>query len=141
MAAMHVEGRRQARLGEAFGGNAGASAWKPQEHTTLGTPPLPSDRVSGSAIAGGKLRVEHRKMAFTSSGASVCGRGDRPRSEKIIGRSMSVFRERFAGGGVFLCLLRAFLLFHQPACQQGRGVFFRPKVQERANLFAQIDGF
>jgi hypothetical protein len=67
MAAMLVEGRRQARLGEAFGGNAEASAWRPQEHTTLGTPPLRSDLVSGSAIAGSKLRVEHRKMTFTAS--------------------------------------------------------------------------
>lgn len=139
-AAMLVAGRQQARLCEAFNKNAGAREWKPLEHMTLGTPPGPSDRGFVSARASGKLRIERRKIAFTSSGAAVCGRRDRPIRKKVIGHGMSVFRERFAGGSVFLRLLRAFPLFHQPARQHGRGIFLHPEVEKRANFLAEIGG-
>ena len=139
-AAMLFEGERQARHCEALNGNAGEREWELPDRTALGTTPGLGDRGVVSEIASEKLLFEHRKIAFTSSGSSVCGRRDRPIRKNIIGRSMSVFQERFAGNSIFLHLLRAFLLFHQPACQHGRGVLLRPKVQKRANLLAQVGG-
>jgi hypothetical protein len=82
-AAVLVEGGRQARLCEAFDRNAGARGWKPLGRMTLGTPPGPSDLVFVSAGAGCKPRMERRKMAFTLSGASVCGRRGRAIRKKI----------------------------------------------------------
>ncbi len=137
-AAMLVEGRRQARVCEAFGGNARTRESERLGHTTLGTPPGPNDRGFVIAIASVKLQIKHRKIAFTSSGASVCGRRDRPIRKKVIGHGMSVFRESFKRRRVFLCLLRAFPLLHQPARQHGRGIFLHPKVEKRANLLAEI---
>ena len=139
-AAMLFEGERQARHCEASEENAGSSWWELLARTTLATPPGPTDRGVVSGIASGKLQFGHRIMAFTSGGASVRGRRVRPFRKKIIGRGISVFRERFTRGSVFLRLLGAFLLFHQPACQQGRGVLFGPKVQKRANFLAEIGG-
>ena len=139
-AAMLVEGRRQARLCEAFDRNAGARGWKPLGRMTLGTPPGPSDLVFLSAGTGCKPRMERRKMAFTLSGASVCGRRGRAIRKKIIGHGMSASRERFSRGNVFLPLLRAFPLLHQPAGQHGRGILVHPKVEKRANLLAEIGG-
>ncbi len=135
---MLVEERRQARLGEALHWNAGARAREPLEHLTRGARPGLSDRGFVIARASGKLWIEHRKIAFTSSGASVCGRRDRPIRKKVIGHGMSVFRESFKRRRVFLCLLRAFPLLHQPARQHGRGIFLHPKVEKRANLLAEI---
>ena len=107
-AAMLVEGRRHARLCEAFDRNAGAREWKTLGRMTLGTPPRPSDRIFLGARAGCKVRMERRKMAFTSSGASVCGRRDRSIRKKFIGHGMSASRERPSRGTVLLPLLRAF---------------------------------
>ncbi len=134
------EGRRHARLYEALSENAGAREGKPPGHMALGTPPGPSDRGFGSGIASGKLWIERRKIAITSSWAAICGRGDRPIRKKVIGHGRSVLRERFTGANVFLHLLRAFPLLHQPARQHGRGIFFHPLVEKRANLLAEIGG-
>ncbi len=103
--------RCQARLCEALERNAGANEWKPLGRMTLGTPPGPSDRSFADARAGCKLRMERRKMAFTSSRASVCGRRDRSIRKKIIGHATSTSGERFRGD-VLLPLLRAFPLLH-----------------------------
>ena len=139
-AAMLVEGRRQARLCKAFNWNAGAREWKPLGRMTMGTPPRPSGLVFVGAGAGCKLRMGRRKMAFTSRGASVCGRGGRPIRKKVIGHGMSASRERFGRGNVLLPLLRAFPLLHQPAGQHGCGILVHPKVEKRANLLAEIGG-
>jgi hypothetical protein len=139
-AAMLVEGRRQARLFEAFNRNAWAREWKPPGRMTLGTPPRPSDWVFVSAKAGCKLQMERRKMAFTSTGASVCGRPDRSIRKKIIGHYMSVSGERFSRENVLLPLLRALPLLHQPAGHHGCGILLHPKVEKCANLLAEIGG-
>jgi hypothetical protein len=137
-AAMLVEGGRQARLCEAFNWNAGAREWKPLGRITLGAPPGPSDRVFVSAGAGCKVEMERRKMAFTLSGASVCGRRGRAIRKTIIGHGVSASRKRFSRGNVLLPLLRAFPLLHQPAGQHGCGILLHPKVEKRANLLAEI---
>ncbi len=140
MAAMLVEGRRQARYCEAFSGNAGTSEDERLGHPTPGTRPGPNERGFVIAIASVKLQVKHRNIAFTSSGASICGRRSRPIHKKIIGRGVCIFRETLTRGSVFLHLLRAFLLLHQPARQHGCGVFLDPKVEQRADLLAEIGG-
>jgi hypothetical protein len=140
MAAMHVEGIGRARLCEAFGANAGAGKWKPLVRTSRGTPSGRGDHRFVSARAGGKLWVEHREIAFTSSRASICGRRDRPIRKKIIGHGMSVFPCRFTGGSVFLNLLGVLPLLHQPASQHGRGIFLHPKIEQSADLLAEIGG-
>jgi hypothetical protein len=139
-AAMFGEGRRQARWCEAICRNAGAREWQPRGHTALGTLPAPGDRGLVNGKAGGKLWIEHQKIAITSRWASICGRRDRPIRRKVIGHGMSVFRERFTRNRVFLRLLRAFPLVHQPSREHCRGIFFHPKVEKGANLLAEIGG-
>ena len=139
-AAMLVEGRRQARLFEAFDRNAWAIEWKPPGRMTLDTPPGPSDRVFVGAKAGCKVQMERRKMAFTSSGASVCGQCDRSIRKEIIGHGMSASRKRSSRGNLLLPLLRAFPLLHQPAGQHSCGILLHPMVEKCANLLAEIGG-
>jgi len=139
-AAMDVEETGQGRFCEAFSGNVGEREWKPAAHTMLGTLPEPNGRHLVSARAGGKLEIERRKIGFTSSGASVCGRRDRPIRKKIIGHGMSIFSCRFTRQSVFLNLLRTLPLFHQPARQHGRGIFLDPKIEKGADLLAEIGG-
>jgi hypothetical protein len=139
-AAMLVEGRRGARYCGAFEENAGANGRELLEHALLTTPPGPIDHGFVRGKTGGKLLMERRKMAFTSSGASICGRRDCPIRKKIIGHGMPVFPKCFRGRNVLLRLLRAFPLLHQPARQHGRGVLFHPKIEKRGNFFTEIGG-
>jgi hypothetical protein len=53
---------------------------------------------------------------------------------------MPVFPERFSSGNLLLRLLGAFPVLHQPARQHGRGTFFNPQVEQRANFLAEIGG-
>ena len=138
MAAMFVDGRRRARLGEALNGDAGLGSWKLPERTALGATPGPIDHGFVNGKARRKSQLQRRKMAFTSSGASVCGRRDCPIRKKIIGHGMSVFRKSFRGRNVLLRLLRALPLLHQPARQHGRGIFLDPKIEKRADFLAEI---
>jgi hypothetical protein len=140
VAAIHREGRRLARFGEAFGGNAEASEQNVRRYTMPGTTPGPTDCCFMSVVASGKIRLVRQKIAVTSSWASVCGRRDRAFREKVIGRGMSICPDRFSGRSVLLRMLRTFPLFHQPARQHGCGVFLHPKVEKRANLLAEIGG-
>ncbi len=139
-AAMLVEGRRQARVCEAFGGNARTRESEWLGHTTLGTPPGPNDRGFVIAIASVKLQIKHRKIAFTSSGASVCGRRDRPIRKNIIGHRMPAFRRGRTGGSGFLRLRRPLPLLHQPPREHGRRTFLKPLVEKRPDFFAEIGG-
>jgi len=139
-AAMLVEGRRQARVCEAFSGNAGVMERESQRHTTLGTPPEPNDRGFVIAIASVKLQTKHRKIAFTSSGASVRGRRDRPIRKNIIGHRMPAFRRGRTGASGFLRLRRALLLLHQPPREHGRRTFLKPLVEKRRDFLAEIGG-
>src|SRR5260370_4805420 len=137
---MLVEGRRQARLSEASFKNAGARGWKAPRHLTLGTLPMPGDVGLVSGKASGKLWIEQLKIAFTSSGASVCGRRERPIRKKAIGHSRSYLRNTLTGRNVSLHWLRPFPLLHQPAREHRRGIFLHPLVEKAANLFAVIGG-
>ena len=139
-AAMFGEGRRQARWCEAISRNAGAREWQPLGHATRGTLPAPGDGGLVSGKASGKLWIEHQKIAITSRWASICGRRDRPIRKKVIGHGVSVCGESFTSKRVFLHLLRAFPLVHQPARQHCRGIFFHPLVEKGANLLAEISG-
>jgi hypothetical protein len=139
-AAMFFGGDWRARYGEALGRNAGACDWRLPADATRATPPGPIDHGFVGGRASRKSQLQRRIMAFTSSGASVCGRRERSIRKNIIGHGMSGFPERFSSGNLLLRLLRAFLLLHQPARQQGRGTFFNPQVEQRANFLAEIGG-
>ena len=139
-AAKNFGGRRQARLGEAFVGNAGSTEPKALWRATANTTPRPNDHGLVSGRTSDELRIERRKIAFPSSRASICVRRDRPIRKKIIGRSIAIFRDSFSGNGGFVNLLRAFPLLHQPARQHGRGIFLHPQVEQPADLLAEIGG-
>lgn len=140
MAAMLAGGRRQARLVEAFRWNALERRHEPLGRMALSMTPGPGARCFASGIANVKLRINERKELFTSSWTSVCGRRDRPIREKIIGHSMRIFRERFAGRNALQHLRRALLLFHQPPRQHSGGILLHPKIEQRADLLAEIGG-
>jgi hypothetical protein len=137
---MFGEGRRGARYSGAFEENAGANGRELLERTRLATPPRPIDHGLVRGKTGRKLLMERRKMAFTSSGASICGRRDCPIRKKIIGHGMSVFRKSSRVRNVLLRLLGTFPLLHQPARQHGCGIFLYPKIEQRANFLAEIGG-
>src|SRR5260370_31540093 len=139
MAAMVVEESGQTRFCEACDRDAGAGEFIRSGRGMPRTLPGPNGCSSASARAGGKLRIERRKIDFTSSSASVCGRRDRPIRKNIIGHGMSVFPWRFSGGSVFRRLLRPFP-FHQPARQHGGGIFLHPQIEKRSNLLTKIGG-
>ena len=139
-AAMFFGGDWRARYCEAFGGNAGASDRGQLVRSTRATPPGPIDHGFVGGKASRKSRLQRRIIAFTSRGASVCGRRERSIRKNIIGHGMSGFPERFSSGNLLPRLLRAFPLLHQPARQQGRGTFFNPQVEQRANFLAEIGG-
>ncbi len=138
MAAMVVEESGQTRFCEACDRDAGAGEFIRSGREMPRTLPGPNGCSSASARAGGTLRIERRKIDFTSSSASVCGRRDRPLRKKIIGHGMSVFSWTFSGGSVFRRLLRPSPLLHQPARQHGGGVFFHPQVEKRPNLLTEV---
>src|SRR5260370_35109304 len=108
---MVVKGRSQARLSEAFFRNVGAREWRPLRHMTLGRLPAPGDGGLVSGKPGGTLRIEQLKIAFTSSGASDCGRRDRPIRKNIIGHSRCYLRDALTGRGAFLHSFLASPLF------------------------------
>jgi len=137
---MDVEETGQRRFCEACKGDAGAGEFIGSGHALLGTVPEPNDSCSVSERAVGEFPIKRRKIVFTSSRASVCGRRDRPIRKKIIGHGMSIFRERFSSERIFRRLLRTFPLFHQPARQHGGGIFLDPKIEKRADLLAEIGG-
>src|SRR5258707_2594541 len=136
MAAMVVVETGQTRFREACDWDAGAGEFIRSGRGMPRTLPGPNGCSSASARAGGTLRIERRKIDFTSSSASGCGRRDRPLRKKIIGHGMYVFRESFSSGRVFLGPLRTSPLLHQPASQHGRGDFLHPAIEQRANLLA-----
>lgn len=137
---MYREGRWGARWCEAFSGNVGAGEFQRLGPAMPGTFPGPGGRGFEDAKAKNKNPVEHRQTAFTSRGASVCGRRDRAIAKKIIGRAMSILGERFKGRGVFGHVLGAFPLLHEPTGQHGGGIFLNPKIEKRADLLAEIGG-
>jgi hypothetical protein len=140
MAAMFRDGRWGARRCEAFSGNVEAGEFQRLGPAMLGTFPGSGPRGFGDAKARNKMRVEQRQIAFTSRGASVCGRRDRAITKKIIGRGMSIFCESFNGRSVFRHVLGAFPLLHEPTGQHGGGIFLNPKIEKRADLLAEIGG-
>ena len=140
MATMFREGRWKARLSETFSGNVGAGEFIRLGRAMPGTSPGPGGQGFGGANAANKIRIEGRKIDFTSRGASVCRRGDRAITKKIIGRAMSIFRESFNGRSVFRQVLGTFALLHQPAGQHGGGIFLTPKIEKSADLLAEIGG-
>jgi hypothetical protein len=101
MTAMFGEERWGARFCEACSWDAGAGEFLGLGPAMLGTSAGPGVRGIGDAKAKSKILVEHLQIAFTSCGASVCGRGDRTITKKSIGRGMSILRESFNGRSVF----------------------------------------
>ena len=97
-AAKVFEGRRQARLREAFGGNAGATEREPFRRAKADTTPGPDEQGLVSARTNGELRIERRKKAFPSNRAAICRRRDRPIREKIMDAVSPFFGADSPGG-------------------------------------------
>jgi hypothetical protein len=97
---------------------------------------LASAALTGKAC--GELSNTSRKIVFTSSGATICGRGDRPIWQNIIGHTVSGSRERIACARRFLCAWRTLPLLDQPAREHGCRVFLHPLVEKSGNLLAKI---
>jgi hypothetical protein len=137
---MLEEGRCGARGSEALAKNAEAYGLPSRRRTKLDT--LLNHWVSKaiSGKAGGELRKMPRKIAITSRWAAVCGRRDRPIRKKIIGHGMSVLQQSLAGRGGLQHLRRALALLHQPAREHGASILFKPKIEKRADLLAEIGG-
>jgi hypothetical protein len=138
MAAVLDGERKLAQLGAAFGRKACAKAPRPRERVALGTIPRLGDCAVLLAIVSGRLRFESRKIGFTSSGTSICRRRDGAIRKNVIGRGVSVAGEYFACRGLVMRSRRTFPLLHQPARQHGGGIFLDPKVEQRADLLAEI---
>ena len=122
----------------ALGEGAAVSVLEPLRCLRPGTPPglLASAALSGKAC--GELSNTSRKIAFTSSGAAICRRGDRPIRQNIIGRSVSGFRQQIADAGRFLRAWRMLPLLNQVAREHGCRVFLHPLIEKRGNLLAEI---
>ena len=133
-------GRGMARWSEASAGNAGARAGKAKGLAARDAVPGSGAGNFPSAATGVQLRSEHLPNGFSSGGASICGRRDRPIRKKIMGHSIFVSWKRFHTGNVLLNRLGMLPLLHQPARQHGRRVFFHPKIEKRANFLAEIGG-
>jgi hypothetical protein len=97
-----------------------------------------SKAISGKA--GGELRKMPREIAITSRWAAVCGRRDRPIRKKIIGHGMSALQRSLAGRRGLQQLRRALAQLHQPAREHGASILFKPKIEKRADLLAEIGG-
>jgi len=130
--------RGDARRCGALGEGAAVSVLEPLRSWRPGTPTglLASAALSGKAC--GELSNTSRKITFTSSGAAVCRRGDRPIRQNIIGRAMSGPWERIAGARRFLYAWRMLPLLNQPAREHGCRVFLHPLIEKRGNLLAEI---
>jgi hypothetical protein len=135
-----AERMRRARGCAVLGASTGARDWQPRgcvdRSTRLGK------RVGGtlSGKIGGELWIALLKIAFTSSGAPICGRRDRPIRKKIIGHAMPVLQRRTGDIRGFWRVRRALPLLHQPAREHGRGVLLNPLIEKGADLLAEIGG-
>ena len=131
---------RRARGCVVLGASTGARDRKPRgcvdRSTRLGR--RVSETLSGKN--GGELWIAPREIAFTSRGAAVCRRRDRPIRKKIIGHAMPVLRRQSGGVRGFLWVRRTFPLLHQPAREHGRGILLDPLVEKGADLLAKIGG-
>jgi len=140
MAARDGEGIEQTQLCEVRERNVGAVELERLGRTLSGTPLVIGGHGLTSGRGGGKLWVKQRKTGFTSTRTSVCGWRDRAIGKKVIGRSVSIFREGFSSESVFLRLMRTFPLLHQPARQHGGSILLEPLIEKRADLLAEIGG-
>jgi hypothetical protein len=103
---------------------------------------LLNQRASSAARdkAGRELCKRARKIAITLRWVAVCGRRDRPIRKKIIGHGMSALQRSLAGRRGLQHLRRALALLHQPAREHGASILFKPKIEKRADLLAEICG-
>ena len=135
---MIAEGRSGTRGCEALAVGAGLRGLASLRGRRLDT--LRSQQAS-SAITGevgGELGPTPGIVTITSSRPAVRGRGDRPIRKKIIGHGMPALLRRLAGSGGLQRMRRPLALFHQPAREHGTGVFFKPLIEKRADLLAEI---
>jgi hypothetical protein len=135
---MGVARRGNARRCGALGEGAMGATLEPLRSLRPGTPLglLASAALGGKA--GGELSNTSRKIAFTSSVAAVCRRGDRPIRKNIIGRSVSGLRQQIADAGRFLCSRRVLTLLNQVAREHSCRVLLHPLIEKRGNLLAEI---
>jgi len=122
----------------ALGEGAAVSVLEPLRSLRPGTPLSLRVSVALSGKPCGELSNTSRKIAFTSSGAAICRRGDRPLRQNIIGRSVSGPQQRVARAGRFLCARRVLPLLNQVAREHGCRVFLHPLIEKRGNLLAEI---
>lgn len=120
------------------------STWHRGRRGPPGTPR--SDRaswkVSGAACLGN--RAKQQKSSPPSQRAASNTRRDRLIRKNIMGHSTRVVRRmnglRFAGLRGVLNARRAFALLHEPSREHGGGVLVEPRIEQLANLLAEIGG-
>ncbi len=132
------EGGGRARVYGACAGCVGARKLGSRQLVEANTPPSQRARNRTSVNSSGELCESSRKMAVTSRWAAIGGRRPRPIRKKIIGRSMSAFRRRFARGSGLQHLRRTLALLHQPAGQHGGSILLEPLVEKRADFLPEI---
>jgi hypothetical protein len=137
---MDEERKCGARGCEAFAENAETSGLPSLRRRKLDT--LLNQRASSaiSGKAGGESRKMRRTIVITSKWAAVCGREDLPIRKKIIGHGMAALQQSLAGRRGLQHVRRALALLHQPAREHGASILFKPLIEKRADLLAEIGG-
>jgi hypothetical protein len=129
---------------DALKSSARESNWHRGRRVPPGTPR--SDRaswkLSGAACLGN--RAKRQKSSRASQRAASNTRRDRLIRKNIMGHSTRVVRRmkglRFAGLRRLPNARRAFALLHEPSREHGGGVFIEPRIEQLANLLAEIGG-
>jgi len=109
-------------------------------HAAQGTPVRRGAGWSRSVASSLKLKWWPRNCALDSRRAARCWWRSGLFREKIIGHSVRSIEPRFCPGDGVRNLPGMLSLFHQPARQHGRGVFFEPLVEQGTDLLAEIGG-
>jgi hypothetical protein len=129
---------------DALKNRAWENALSPGRQASRGTPVKvwANRNVSGETSPGNP--TEPAKNSKLSRCAAIYGRRDRLIRENIIGHRRHATRRiaelRFARMRRILNPRRAFALFHEPSREHGGGVFIQPRIEQLANLLAEIGG-
>jgi hypothetical protein len=111
-----------------------------QRRAARGTPVRLGADWSMSVETSVEMKSGPRNSGSTSRRAARCWWRRGLIREKIIGHRMRSVQPRFGPGDGVRNLPGMLSLFHQPARQHGRGVFFEPLIEQSADLLAEIGG-
>jgi hypothetical protein len=121
-------------------GMAAARELCSQRRAAQGTPVRTGAGRSRSIETSLEKKSGPRNSDSTSRRAACCRWCGGLVREKIIGHRMRSVEPRLGPGDDVRDLPGMLALFHQPARQHGRGVFFQPLVEQGTDLLAEIGG-